>query len=152
MSKRQSKGQNPRLAALRALSDVLDADRNLAESDAFSQLQDSRDAALARHLAYGVLRWLTALEWLAAELLTKPLKKRERAVQRLVLLGLQQLWHDQTASHAAINETAECARLLGKPWAVGVINAVLRRFQREQPQLLEKLAQNRQRFAHPEWM
>ena len=152
MSKKQSKGQNPRLAAVRALADVLDADRSLAESEAFSQLQDSRDAALAKHLADGVLRWLNALEWLASALLTKPLKKRERAVQRLVLLGLQQLWHDQTASHAAINETAECARLLGKPWAVGVINAVLRRFQREQPQLLEKLAQSRQRFAHPEWM
>lgn len=152
MSKKHQKGQNPRLAALRAVSDVLDDHRSLAESEAFSKLQDGRDAALAKHLAYGVLRWLSALEWLAAELFAKPLKKREHAVQRLVLIGLQQLWHDQTASHAAINETAECARLLGKPWAVGLINAVLRRFQREQEQLLEKLASHRQRFAHPEWM
>jgi 16S rRNA (cytosine967-C5)-methyltransferase len=153
LSKKQQKNQqNPRLAALQALSDVLDSDKNLAESEAFLQLLDGRDISLARHLAYGVLRWLNALEWLAAELLSKPLKKRERAVQRLILLGLQQLWHDQTASHAAINETAECARLLGKPWAVGLINAVLRRFQREQAQLLDKLAQTRQQYAHPEWM
>lgn len=152
LSKKQQNKQNPRLAALRALSEVLDSDKNLAESETFSQLLDARDIALARHLTYGVLRWLNALEWLAAELLAKPLKKREHAVQRLILLGLQQLWHDQTASHAAINETAECARILGKPWAVGVINAVLRRFQREQTQLLDKLAQTRQQFAHPEWM
>ena len=144
--------QNPRLAALKALSEVLDLNRNLAESEALSQIRDSRDNAFARHLTYGVLRWLTALEWLAGQLLTKPVKKRERDVQRLLLLGLQQLWHDQTASHAAVNETAECARLLGKPWAVGLINAVLRRFQREQEQLLGKLGQVPQRFAHPDWM
>jgi len=144
--------QNPRIVALRALSEVLDSNKSLADSELLSQLRDSRDNAFARHLAYGVLRWLGTLEWLAAELLSKPLKKRERDVQRLILLGLQQLWHDQTASHAAVNETAECARSLGKPWAVGLINAVLRRFQREKEQLLEKLGQTEQRFAHPQWL
>jgi 16S rRNA (cytosine967-C5)-methyltransferase len=144
--------QNPRIAALHALSEVLDSNKSLAESETFSRIRDSRDSALARHLAYGVLRWLTALEWLADELLKKPIKSRERDVQRLLLLGLQQLWHDQTASHAAVNETAECARLLGKTWAVGLINAVLRRFQRERVQLLDGLEQTLKRFAHPDWM
>ncbi len=152
MSKREKQAQNPRMAALEALSEVLDSNRNLSESKALSNIRDSRNAAFARHLAYGVLRWKSALEWLAAELLSKPIKRRERAVQRLLLLGLQQLWHDQTASHAAINETAECARSLGKPWAVGLINAVLRRFQRERTSLLEKLDQSEQRYAHPAWM
>jgi len=144
--------QNPRIAALNALSEVLDENRNLAESVALSQVRDSRDNALARHLAYGVLRWLTALEWLANALLSKPIKKRERDVQRLLLIGLHQLWHDKTASHAAVNETAECARLLGKQWAVGLINAVLRRFQREREQHLTKLGQTMHAFAHPDWM
>jgi 16S rRNA (cytosine967-C5)-methyltransferase len=152
LSKNRKNSQNPRLAAIRALSEVLDSGKNLNESEALSQLHDSRDNAFARHLSYGVLRWLTALEWLASELLAKPLKKREHDVQRLVLLGLQQLWHDQTASHAAVNETAECARLLGKPWAVGLINAVLRRFQREQDQLLKKLEQSPSQYAHPDWL
>lgn len=140
------------MAALEALSEVLDSNRNLSESKALSNIRDSRNAAFGRHLAYGVLRWKSALDWLAAELLSKPIKKRERAVQRLLLLGLQQLWHDQTASHAAINETAECARTLGKPWAVGLINAVLRRFQRERASLLERLDQTEHRYAHPGWM
>ena len=125
---------------------------NLGDSVSLSSVRDSRDSALARNLAYGVLRWLSALEWLAGELLSKPLKRREIEVQRLLLLGLQQLWHDQTASHAAVNETAECARLLGKPWAVGLINAVLRRFQREQAFFLNKLQQSPNRFAHPAWL
>ena len=152
MSNKKKNSKNPRLAALQALSEVLDSNKSLTDSEALSRLQDSRDNAFARNLTYGTLRWLTALEWLAARLLTKPLKKREHDVQRLVLLGLQQLWHDQTASHAAVNETAECARLLGKPWAVGLINAVLRRFQREQEQLLSKLEQADQKYAHPVWM
>jgi len=152
LPKKSKQVQNPRIAALRALSEVLDSNRSLAESEALSQIRDSRDNAFARHLAYGVLRWLNALEWLAGELLDKPLKKRERDVQRLVLLGLQQLWHDQTASHAAVNETAECARLLGKPWAVGLVNAVLRRFQREKEHLLQSLEQAEQFAAHPRWL
>jgi len=152
MKLKQKARQNPRIAALLALAEVLDEYQSLAQSSALSGLRDGRDSALARHLAYGVLRWLTALEWLAARLLTRPLKNRDRDVQRLVLLGLQQLWHDQTASHAAVNETAECARLLGKPWAVGLVNAVLRRFQREQQALLASLDQHDERFAHPGWL
>lgn len=115
-------------------------------------IHDRRDAALARHLAYTVLRWHGALEWLAGQLLAKPLKKRDKAVQRLLLMGLQQLWHDQAADHAVINETAECARLVGRPWAVGLINAILRRFQREQEAMLETLSRTPCRFAHPDWM
>ncbi|MDX2427767.1 MAG: 16S rRNA (cytosine(967)-C(5))-methyltransferase RsmB [Xanthomonadales bacterium] len=144
--------QNPRLAAIMALSEVLDDKRNLGDCEALSRLEDDRNKALARNLTYGVLRWLSSLEWLAAKLLDKPLKKREVAVQRLVLLGLQQLWHDHTASHAAVNETAECARLLGKPWAVGLINAVLRRFQRERESFLGRLEQAGKQFAHPDWL
>jgi len=152
LSANNAKRRNPRLAALSALSDVLDGGQNLTDSGAFSRLDDKRDYALARHLAYGVLRWLGALDWLAGELLEKPLKRRDRDVVRLIWLGLQQLWHDQVASHAAVNETAGCARLIGKPWAVGLINAVLRRFQREQAGLLKRLQDTEQRFAHPDWL
>lgn len=152
MSKFKKNLQNPRIAAIHALSEVLDKNKNLGDCEAFSRVKDSRDNAFARNLTYGVLRWLSALEWLASELLDKPLKKREHEVQRLVLLGLQQLWHDHTASHAAVNETAECARKLGKPWAVGLINAVLRRFQREQESLLQRMEEAGKQFAHPAWL
>ena len=144
--------QNPRIAALGAISEVLDENKSLADSEALTRLRDSRDNALARHLAYGVLRWLNALDRLAAQLLSKPLKGRDSDIQRLIMLGLQQLWHDRTASHAAVNETAECARLLGKSWAVGLVNAVLRRFQREQQAMLEKLAESEGIYAHPRWL
>ncbi len=143
---------NPRVAAVMALADVLDEHVSLNDCRVFSRLKKPRDAAYARHLAYAVLRWLVALHWLADQLLEKPLKKRDSNIRYLLLLGLQQLWRGQTASHAAVNETAECARLLGKPWAVRLINAVLRRFQREQQDLLGRLAQVPEQFAHPPWL
>lgn len=153
---KKPRARGPRLTALEALADVLDHGRNLADSPALQPSkkhpEDARDLSLARHLAYGVLRWLTALDWLANALLNKPFKSRDRDLHRLVLLGLQQLWHDQTAPHAAIHETAECARHLNKPWAVGVVNALLRRFQREQEDWLSRLATQPQQFAHPDWM
>ncbi|MGH8034509.1 MAG: 16S rRNA (cytosine(967)-C(5))-methyltransferase RsmB [Lysobacterales bacterium] len=143
---------NPRKRAIAALSDVLDHGLNLTDSPHLQDNSRGRDLSMARHLAYGVLRWLTALEWLAGTLLDKPIKRRDRDIQRLVLLGLFQLWLDETPAHAAVHETAECARQLEKPWAVGLINAVLRRFQREREEWLERLAEQEERFAHPMWM
>jgi 16S rRNA (cytosine967-C5)-methyltransferase len=134
------------------LGAVLDRGLNLSEAGTDGLPEAARDRAFARHLAYGVLRWLGALEWLAGGLLEHPLKPRDRDVHRLLLVGLFQLWHDQAAAHAAIHEAAEGARRLGKPWAVGVINAVLRRFQREREAWLARLAQSDERFAHPPWL
>ena len=140
------------MAALKMLSSVLDSGSNLAVAEAENKQPDARDRAFARHLAYGVLRWLTALEWLAGQLLRKPLRRKDRDVHRLILIGLFQLWKDDAAAHAAIHEGAESARKLGKPWAVSVINAVLRRFQREQADWIGRLDKKEERFAHPAWL
>ena len=142
----------PRLTTLKMLSSVLDSGSNLADAEAENKQPDARDRAFARHLAYGVLRWLTALEWLAGQLLRKPLRRKDRDVQRLILIGIYQLWKDDAAAHAAIHEGAESARKLGKPWAVSVINAVLRRFQREQADWITRLDKKDERFAHPAWL
>jgi len=146
-------GDNARLDALGLLAAVLDQGLNLTDAGRGGMgPADPRNRAFSRHLAYGVLRWLTALEWLSGQLLKRPLKARDRDIHRLILIGLLQLWHDGTGAHAAVNETAECARLLGKSWAVAVVNAVLRRFQRERDQWLGRLARRDERYAHPRWL
>jgi len=149
---RKKTQDNARLAALQLLSQVLDQGLGLADSSGESEPADPRDRAFSRHLAYGVLRWLNALEWLSAQLLQRPLKARDRDIQRLILLGLHELWQNGSADHAAINESAECARSLNKAWAVGLINAVLRRFQRERGEWLGRLAQRDEQYAHPAWL
>jgi 16S rRNA (cytosine967-C5)-methyltransferase len=133
---------------------VLDKGSSLADADTADEAAnaDPRDRAFSRYLAYGVLRWLSALDWLSAQMLRRPLKKRDRDIHRLILLGLLQLWQEESGAHAAVHESAECARLLGKPWAVAVINAVLRRFQRDRGTLLARLALQDERHAHPPWL
>ena len=149
---KKSPRQNPRLCAVKTLENVLDKGQNLFEADSSASLVDERDRSLARHLAYGVCRWLNSLEWLSVQLLRKPLNKRNKDIHRLILIGLFQLRHNGTAPYAAINETAECARLAGKAWAVAVINAVLRRFQRERQHWLDQLETQPEQFAHPAWL
>ena len=145
-------GSNARMSALALLAAVLDDGQNLSDASAGGAGLDPRDRAFSRHLAYGVLRWLSALECLASGLLNKPLKRRDRDIQRLILLGLYQLWQDDTSPHAAINETAECARLAGKTWAVGLVNGVLRRFQRERDARIAALEKTEHALAHPAWL
>lgn len=121
-------------------------------SDSSSSTLPPRDEAFAHHLAYAVLRYWSSLDWLANQLLSKALRQRDRDIHYLITLGLYQLWKEDTASHAAVHASAESARSLGKSWAVGLINAVLRRFQREKDQWLALLAKNEARFNHPEWL
>ncbi|MFT5139648.1 MAG: 16S rRNA (cytosine967-C5)-methyltransferase [Lysobacterales bacterium] len=150
--KSRSGPANARLAALNAISAVLDDQQSLSDHFQATSSLEPRDQAFARHLSYGVLRWLTALEWLTDQLLNKPLKRKERDIRRLVMIGIFQLWKDATADHAAVHATSECARQLGKPWAVGLINALLRRFQREQSDFLTKLAEQADQYSHPKWL
>jgi 16S rRNA (cytosine967-C5)-methyltransferase len=52
-----------------------------------------------------------------------------------------------------VAETVEAVRLMEKPWAVGLVNGVLRRFQREQERLLRTSDTTPEgRYAHPEWL
>jgi 16S rRNA (cytosine967-C5)-methyltransferase len=57
-------------------------------------------------------------------------------VQALLLVGLYQLLYTRVPAHAAIGETVGCADKLKKPWAKALLNAVLRRAQREGEALL----------------
>ena len=149
---KKSTAAGSRFAALKMLESILDSGHNISEAEIENTLADARDRAFARHLVYGVLRWLTALQWLADQLLKKPLRQKDRDINRLLLIGLFQLWKGDGAAHAAIHESAESARKAGKPWAVSVINAVLRRFQREQADWIARLEKQPERYAHPLWL
>lgn len=144
---------NPRVVAARLL-------RQLAGGRSISDLLeqgldgvDPRDRGLVKEFCFGVARWRPRLEKIASQLLSKPIKPKEGEVQALILLGLYQLIYMRVAPHAAVAETVEAARLLRKNWAVGLINALLRRFQREREALLaEADADPLGRYAVPGWL
>ncbi|WP_028633178.1 16S rRNA (cytosine(967)-C(5))-methyltransferase RsmB [Pseudomonas parafulva] len=145
---------NPRLAAARALAAVLSGKASL-NSSLPAQLDkvDERDRGLTQDLAFGTARWQPRLELLAAQLLQKPFKAADVDVQALLLVGLYQLFHTRIPAHAAIGETVGCADKLKKPWAKALLNAVLRRAQREGEALLADMQRDPVvRTAHPRWL
>jgi len=117
---------NPRLAAARALSVVLSGKASLGSSlpEVLGKV-DARDRGLTQELAFGTARWQPRLAGLANKLLQKPFKAADRDVEALLLVGLYQLLHTRIPAHAAIGETVGCVDKLKKPWAKGLLNAVL---------------------------
>lgn len=145
---------NPRLAAARALAAVLSGKASL-NSSLPAQLDkvEERDRGLTQDLAFGTARWQPRLDLLAAQLLQKPFKAADADVQALLLVGLYQLFYTRIPAHAAIGETVGCADKLKKPWAKGLLNALLRRAQREGEELLASMERDPVvRTAHPRWL
>jgi len=145
---------NPRLAAARALTAVLSGKASLGSSLP-PQLDkvEHHDRALAQDLAFGAARWQPRLQLLAEKLLEKPFKAADKDVEALLLIGLYQLLHSRIPEHAAIGETVGCAGALKKPWAKGLLNAVLRRAQREHEALFAELDRDPVlHSAHPRWL
>ena len=143
---------NPRIAAARALAQVL---RGASLTDALAIQRKNlklADFALAGELAYGSCRWHYRLQALLQLLQHKPFKSGDADIQALVLIGLYQLLFTRIPEHAAVAETAGAARVLGKQWAVAVINGMLRRFQREQESMLDEIINQPQaRYSQPQW-
>ncbi|PWB31644.1 16S rRNA (cytosine(967)-C(5))-methyltransferase [Pseudomonas sp. SDI] len=145
---------NPRLAAARALSAVLSGKASL-NSSLPAQLDkvETRDRGLTQDLAFGTARWQPRLSALAERLLQKPFKAADADVEALMLVGLYQLLYTRIPAHAAIGETVGCADKLKKPWAKGLLNAVLRRAQRESEAIFAELERDPVvRTAHPRWL
>jgi 16S rRNA (cytosine967-C5)-methyltransferase len=145
---------NPRLAAAKALAAVLNGKASL-NSSLPRELDkvEARDRGLTQDLAFGTARWQPRLSALAERLLQKPFKAADADVEALLLVGLYQLLYTRIPAHAAIGETVGCAEKLKKPWAKALLNAVLRRAQRESGEILAELERDPVvRTAHPRWL
>jgi 16S rRNA (cytosine967-C5)-methyltransferase len=143
-----------RLAAVHTLLEVSARRRSLdsALGALHGQVPES-ERSLWRELCYGVLRWYPRLVAFADALLGKPLKAKDEDLRIAILLGLYQLQETRVPAHAAVAETVALARRLNKPWGSGLVNAVLRRYQREQDSLVQQVMHNEvAATAHPDWL
>ncbi|MGC1549466.1 MAG: 16S rRNA (cytosine(967)-C(5))-methyltransferase RsmB [Rhodanobacter sp.] len=117
------------------------------------KLADPRDRALLMALLSEGSRWWLRFDAALDRLMDKPLRQKEPAAHALLVLGLVQLEILQMADYAAVAATVEATRALKRPRLAGLVNAVLRRWQRERIDLLAKLdAQPQTRHAHPRWL
>jgi 16S rRNA (cytosine967-C5)-methyltransferase len=144
-----------RALAAQALADIALHGKSLREAmeQRAPKLRDPRDRALLMALLSDGARWWLRFDAALDRLLEKPLRRKEPEVHALLVLGLVQLEILQLQDYAAVAATVEAARALNRPRLAGLVNAVLRRWQRERTDLLADLdAQPQTRYAMPPWL
>ncbi|SDE86828.1 transcription antitermination factor NusB [Terriglobus roseus] len=138
----------------RVMSSAAHSD-DLLHSPAVNRLSPE-DRNLTTALVLGVLRWQSQLDAVMRPMLQRPDAELHPAALLALRLGIFQLLHmDRIPPHAAINESVEMARDNGAPHAAGMVNAILRRVQREKESpkrtpLIVTMTPEEQ--AHPEWL
>jgi 16S rRNA (cytosine967-C5)-methyltransferase len=143
-----------RASAARVIAEVIQKKHSLngVLTAALTSLPDN-DRSLCQQLCYGVIRWQPQLEAISQSLLTKSLRAKDADIAALLLCGLYQLRDMRVPSHAAISETVNACKILGKPWATGLLNASLRNYQRQHEEIEANiLHQEPAKYAHPDWL
>ncbi len=108
------------------------------------------ERSLLRMLCYGTLRNHWQLQEWIGQLIDRPLKKRDSVINALLAVGLFQLCDTRIPDHAAVSQTVEAARQLRRPKLAGLLNACMRRFQREN--LAEARGDTDEAtWNHPQW-
>jgi 16S rRNA (cytosine967-C5)-methyltransferase len=138
-------------AVHRVLHDGTTLDRALEA--AAVNVPEGRERAQLRALAYGAVRWHCRHQALLSLLLNRPLRARDHILESLLSVGLFELEFGRSPDYATVSTNVAAARRLGRPRAAGLVNAALRRYQRERDTLLANaLQQDEARYAHPGWL
>ena len=140
------------IAASRCVHGVLEDGHSLNKQLQYCErkLKDS-ERGLYREICYGTLRWYWQLAPVLDGLFDKPLRAKDRIVRSLLLTAVYQLSYLDKPDHAVVNNSVQACQKLGKSWAKGLVNALLRRWQRESEAAMEELSEAAQ-HAHPQWL
>ncbi len=141
-----------RVAAVNVMLDMQSGGGSLTRLLPIAQQQVAdADKALLQALCFGMARWSGRLSGLVDGLLKKPLKRKDTDIYILMQLGVFQLAYTRIAPHAAVDTTVAAVKHFKKPWAKGLVNAVLRNFQRRGDSLVELLDEPAC-YSHPPWL
>ncbi len=113
---------------------------------------NSRDAALASELAYGVVQNRALLDFYLAQLLTGKIKDLQPILRDILHIGLYQLYFlDKIPDSAAVNEAVELAKTYGKKQrnSPALVNGVLRAAIRSRGTLCEPKGWA-EKYSHPQ--
>ena len=142
-----------RTIALDLLAAVLGSKRPLNEAfDDHPALQrmNARDTALARNIITTTIRRLGQIDVLIDACLEKPIQRKDWMVHDILRLGVCQLLFMRTPSHAAVDTAVTLTKKRGFPHYAKLVNAVLRRLDREGRAIVKK--QDAGKTNTPEWM
>ena len=112
---------------------------------------DSRDAALATRLCYGVLQNRQKLDYYLQQLLRGKLKDLHPVIRDILHLGLYQIFElDKIPDSAAVNESVTLAKKYNRnPKAASLVNGVLRNAVRSQGELKTPVSYA-DKYSHPD--
>ena len=120
---------------------------------------DSRDAALATQLCFGVIQNQMLLDFYLSKYSNIPLKRMEgKVVQALRLGAYQMLFLDKIPHSAAVNSSVAMTKEHCKnPRAAGMVNGILRSMERDLNQLpvipqKDPVTYLSTLYSHPEWL
>lgn len=148
-----NKNTNLRSLSAQLIERVVDKGESLNTvlPQAQKKLSD-KDSALVQEICFGVLRTLPQLEALIGKLMERPLTGKQRVLHYLIMVGLYQLLYTRIPAHAVLAETVAGAEVLKRGSLKGLLNGVLRQFQRQQDALLASIKEGPQRYLHPGWL
>lgn len=143
---------SPRRIALDLLSAVLDRGRLLDDELGDERLAalDERDRSFVRLMLATTLRRLGQIDVLIDHCLETPLGSRAAMAEHALRLGICQLLFLEVAPHAAISTTVDLVKKTTQAGFAKLINAVLRRLDREGAGLVA--AQDAPLLNTPEWL
>lgn len=122
----------------------------LAEAQARAKELAPSERAALQDLAYGSLRRLAELRCVLRLLVPRALP--EPALERLLLIALYQLAYTRAAPYAVVDQAVREASRHAGGKLKGLVNGVLRNFQRQQAELLKKAASDLEGGTnHPRW-
>ena len=119
---------------------------------------DSREAALAARISYGVMQNRMLLDHYIGCYCTQRVGHLEPVVRDALRIGAYQiLLMDKIPHPAAVHETVELIKRHGRPKAAGMVNAVLRKLSLNRPSLPplphgSESAYLSVRYSHPQWL
>ncbi|WP_241570048.1 16S rRNA (cytosine(967)-C(5))-methyltransferase RsmB [Rosenbergiella collisarenosi] len=144
---------NLRGIAAQLVEQVIDKGQSLSTilPPAQRKLND-KDRALLQELSFGVIRYLPQLDHIILQLMDKPMKGKQRVIHYLMMVGIYQLRHTRVPPHAALAETVQAAVFLKRQSLKGLINGVLRNYQRRETDFnINKVSESVQ-YLHPSWL
>jgi len=138
-------------AAAEVIGRVLDGESmNAALSEMKRRDSAQALAAAAQDLCYNTLRGYGLVDTALERLLDKPLT--DSPLRGLLLAAIAELAARPHSAHAVVHQAVEAAALLGRSRAKGLVNAVMRSFQRRTHELLSAIeATEPGRYRHPQW-
>lgn len=145
---------NVRVLAAKMMIDVILEGRSLTELHQRAEADlDNKTLSTLKYLTFETCRHYHKYQAVLDQIMDKPFKDKDADLQALVIIGMHELTQADKADHAAINEAVSAVRELKKDWAVKLVNALLRLWQRSQSDPdTPWLSDIRYQTGHPGWI